>query len=110
MRDARHLGGDGTEGFAFPIRILGIRLDIPRILFAKRILPHPDRRIGSHPEGIAESRIPMLRQPAYPTELAGLLRAEIEPAELEELSVMRKPAQVPGFGQNREGENRPHAR
>ena len=110
MSHARHFSGDGAEGLALPIRILRIGLDIPRILFAKRILPHPNRPIGSHPEGIAESRIPMLRQPAYPTELAGLLRAEIEPAELEELSVMRKPTQVPGFGQNREGENRSHSR
>ncbi len=110
MRDARHLGGDGTEGFAFPIRILGIRLDIPRILFAKRILPHPNRPIRGHPEGIAEPRIAMLREPAHPTELSGLLRAEIESTELEKLSVMRKPAQVPGFRQNRERKNRSHSR
>lgn len=98
------------EGLALPIRILMIGLAIPCILFAKRILPHPDRPIGSHPEGITEPRIAMLGEPAHATELSGLLCAEIEPTELQELSVMRKPAQVPGFGQNRECENRPHAR
>lgn len=95
MRHACHLGGDRAEGLALAIRILGISLDISRILFAKRILPHPDRPIRGHPEGIAEPRIAMLREPAHPTELCGLLRAEIEPTELEALSVMRKPAQVP---------------
>jgi hypothetical protein len=92
MRHACHLGGNGAEGFTLPIRIQRIGLDIPCILFAKRILPHPDRPIRGHPEGIVEPRIAMLREPADPTELAGLLRAEIEPTELEELSVMRKPA------------------
>ena len=109
MRDARHLGGDSAEGLAFAIRILRIGFDIPRIFFPKRILPHPDRPIRRHPEGIAEPRIPMLRQPTCPAELPRLLRAEIESTELEELSVMRKPAQVPGFRQNRERKNRSHS-
>jgi hypothetical protein len=106
MRHARHLGGHGAEGLTLPIRILRIGLDIPGIFFTERILPHPDRPIGSHPEGIAESRIAMLGQPTHPAELSGLLRTEIESAELEELPVMRKPAQVPSFRQDCERENR----
>lgn len=110
MRHAYHLGGDGAEGFALPIRILRIGLDIPRILFAERILPHPDGPIRSHPEGIAEARIAMLQEPADPPELSGLLCAEIKPTECEEVPVMQKPAQVPGFCQHRERENRTHSR
>ena len=110
MGHARHFGGHGAEGFAFPIWILWISLDVPRILFAKRILAHPHGPVRGHPEGIAEPRIAMLGQPAHPAELSGLLRAEIESAELEELPVMRKPAQVSRFRQDCERENRADTR
>ena len=110
MCHACDFGGDGAKGFTLPIWTLRIGPDIARILVAKRILPHPDGPIRGHPEGIAEPRIAMLREPAHATELSGLLRTEIESTELEELSVMGKPAQVSGFRQNRECENRSHSR
>ncbi len=85
MRHPGHFGGNSAEGFAFPIRIVGSSLDVARIRVAEGILPHSDGPVRGHPEGIAEPRIAMLREPTQSTKLSRLLRTEIKPTELEEL-------------------------
>lgn len=109
MRDARHFSGDGAEGLALAIRVLRIALDISGIFLPKRILPHPHRALGRHPEGIAQPSIAVLREPTRPAELPRLLRAKIQAAELHKLAVVREAPQIARFRQNREGENRPDA-
>lgn len=109
MRHPGHFGGDGAEGLAFPIRIVGIRLDVSCIFVAKRILPHSDGSVRGRSEGIAEPRIAMFRQPAQAKELSGLLCAEIEPTKLEKFPMMGKPTQIPRFRQDRKGEDGAHA-
>ena len=103
MGDARHFGGHRAQGLALAIRVLRIAPDVPGIVLPKRILPHPHHPLRRHPEGIAQPRIAMLREPTGPTELSRLLRAEIQAAELQALAVMWEPTQVAGFRQDREG-------
>ncbi len=110
MRDARHFGRHGAQGLALAIWDLRIALDVPGIFLSKRILTHPHRALGGHPEGIPQPRIAMLREPTRSAELARLLGGEIETAELEELTIVREPTQIAGFRQDGACENRPNTR
>ena len=88
MRAARHFGSYGAEGLALAIRVLRIALDIPGIIFPKRILPHLYRALGRHPEGIAQPRSTVLREPTGPAKLPRLLRAQIISTKLQKLAVV----------------------
>src|SRR5581483_4126285 len=108
--NARHLACNGNVGHALAIRAEGIFPDISFELLSKAVLSLLDRDGGCHPESASQPSVAVLGQLSGATELAGLLSGQVEAAELQELAVMVKAAQVAGFGQDGQGQNGAYAR
>ena len=104
MGDARHLGGDCGERLAPEMLVLGILGDVSAIMFPECVVALPDRDLGRQPEGAPQSGVAELGQLGLAAEGAGLMGREIEPAELEELAMMAKAAQIAGLGENGQGD------
>ena len=69
--------------------------DIAFILVPETVLALADRDLASHPEGAPQTGIAELGDLGLATELAGLLRRQIEAAELQELALMAKRCKSP---------------
>lgn len=106
MRDARHLGGDGRERFAPKMLILGIPGDIAAVAFPERVVALTDRDLCGEPEGMPQASIAELRKFGLAAEHAGLMRGEIEAAELQELPMVAEAALIAGFGEDGQGIDR----
>ena len=110
MGGARHLGGDRGERLALEMGIGVIASDVAFVLVAEAILALPDGDLASHPECAPEPGVAILRQFRLAAEDARLLGRQVEPAELQELAVVPKPAQIARFGQNGQRVDRANAR
>lgn len=100
MRGACHLCCYGCERLAAPIRIGPIGLDIALELVPEAVVPLPDCDLAGHPEGSAQSGIAELGEVGAATKGAGLVGLQIQAAELQELAMMPKAAQIAGLGQH----------
>jgi hypothetical protein len=87
VSDAGDLGGDSCERLALEVGVVPISGDIAFILVPEAVLALPDGDLASQPEGPTQSGVTELGDLGLAAELAGLLRRQIEAAELQELAV-----------------------
>ena len=64
------------------------------------------RDLGRHPEGFTQPGIAVLGELGMSAILPGLMGREVQSAELQELAVVIKAAQIAGLGQDRHGMDR----
>ena len=76
----------------------------------KAVLGLADCNLSGDPEGAPKPRIAKLRQLRLASELTGLIGCEIETAELQELSMMAKAAEIAGLREHGQRSDRSDAR
>ena len=108
--DACHFCGNRRQRLAFQISVISISRYVSVVFVTKAVLSLTDRNLTGHPERAPQPRIAILRELALAAELAGLVRGQIQAAELQELTIMSKAAQVTSFGEYGQGVDRPNAR
>jgi hypothetical protein len=110
MSDARHLGSDGSQRLAPEILVVAILGNMTPEAIAEAVIALLDGDLGCQPKGSAQAGIAELRESGLTAELPGLIGGKIETAELQELAVMVKPAQVSRLRQYRQRMDRPDPR
>jgi hypothetical protein len=88
MNNPRHLGGDGDGCLAPQILVLAVFGNMPAEAIAQTIVALANRDLGGQPKGSTQACVAVLRQACLPAKLSGLMCREIEPTELEKLTMM----------------------
>jgi len=109
VRDARHLGGDGRERLATEIGTGLIPRDVTLERIAEAVVSLAAGNLPRDLEGSPQAGVSELREAGLAAEPARLMSREIEPAELQELSMVREAAEVARLGEDRQGVDRPDA-
>src|SRR5262245_35590128 len=99
VRDARHLGGDGSNRLAAEMLVAGLLGDVAAVARPEGVLALADRYLCCQPEGTSQASVAELGQPRLAAEHAGLVCRKVEPAELQELAMMAETTKIAGFGQ-----------
>src|SRR3954452_16437428 len=102
VHDAGHFGGDRGQRLAPQVGIVPVAGNIALELVAEAVLFLADRHLAGEPQGPAQASVAVFRQLGLTPEGAGLMGGQIKPAELQELTMVAKAAQVAGLGQNGE--------
>src|SRR3954469_24478508 len=102
VHHAGHLGGDRGQRLAPQVGIVPITGDGALERVAEAVLFLADRHLAGEPQGPAQASVAVFRQLGLTPEGAGLMGGQIKPAELQELTMVAKAAQVAGLGQNGE--------
>src|SRR3954454_4014131 len=102
VHHARHLDGDCGQRLAPQVRIVPITCDVALDLVAEAVLFLADRHLAGEPQGPAQASVAVFGQLGLTPEGAGLMGGQIKSAELQELTMVPKAAQVAGLGQNGE--------
>ena len=109
MNSARHLGGNGYQRLALEIGVVTVPGDVALILGPEAV----SRCLIASRAAIQKarlSRVAELGKLGAAAKLPGLMRGEIQTAELEELAMVAEAAQVASFGENGQGIDRTNAR
>jgi hypothetical protein len=93
MNGARHLEGDGGQRLALGIGVVRISGDVGLVLSSEAVIALPDGHVGGLPESASQPGIAEFGNHGATAELSGL-SGKIETAELQELAMVAKGAQV----------------